>query len=581
MWFLSTYLRPYRKMLVLVLILASINQIFSLMNPQVLRRLIDNYLTKAITGWFTTQQYVYGVLLGLWGMVGTAMISRIAKNFQDYFVNVMTQKIGTSIYQDTIAHTFSLPYAVFENQQSGQLLAKLVKAKDSIQTYIASLINVVFFALVGVLFVIVYSMTVDWRVTLMYAVLVPLMAFTTMTLSKKIKKAQELISNQSNTVAGSITESIRNVSLIKMLWLVKQETKRLDTSNQQILWLELKKVKTVRSIEFIQGTIINAMSTSLIGLLAYLVYAGWLTVGELMSLYFYSFFVFGQLSLFGQVIKNYQEARANHDILQDILKQEPEAIDDHLQKIEQVKSIAIKDVSFWYNPDKIVVRDFSASWKSGQTIAFVWPSGSGKSTILKLLCGLYLPTKGKILINNTATTDINLTDLKHQIGIVSQDAQLFSGSIRDNLLFVAPEATDEDIHLVLKQASLEQFIAELDGGLDALIGEWGIKLSGWQKQRLAIARALLRKPQILIFDEATSALDSLVEKEIADTIRDISLSRPDLMTVIVAHRLSTVMHSNTIYVLEHGQLSESGTHDELLTQHGLYAAMWRQQIGEE
>lgn len=150
-------------------------------------------------------------------MVGTAMISRIAKNFQDYFVNVMTQKIGTSIYQDTIAHTFSLPYAVFENQQSGQLLAKLVKAKDSIQTYIASLINVVFFALVGVLFVIVYSMTVDWRVTLMYAILVPLMAFTTMTLSKKIKKAQELISNQSNTVAGSITESIRNVSLIKML----------------------------------------------------------------------------------------------------------------------------------------------------------------------------------------------------------------------------------------------------------------------------------------------------------------------------------------------------------------------------
>lgn len=581
MWFLSTYLRPYRKILVLVLVLASINQIFSLMNPQVLRRLIDNYLTKATSWWFTTEQYVYGVLLGLWGMVGTAMISRIAKNFQDYFVNVMTQKIGTSIYQDTIAHTFSLPYAVFENQQSGQLLAKLVKAKDSIQTYIASLINVVFFALVGVLFVIIYSMTVDWRVTLMYAILVPLMALTTMNLSKKIKKAQELISNQSNTVAGSITESIRNVSLIKMLGLVKQETKRLDTSNQQILGLELKKVKTVRSIEFIQGTIINAMSTSLIWLLAYLVYDGGITIGELMSLYFYSFFVFGQLSLFGQVIKNYQEARANHEILQDILRQQPEAIDDHLEKIEQVKSIAIKDVSFGYNVEKLVVHNFSASWKSGQTIAFVWPSGSGKSTILKLLCGLYLPTKGEILINNVSTTDINLTELKHQIGIVSQDAQLFSGSIRDNLLFVAPEATDEDIRIVLKQASLESFIAELDGGLDALIWEGGIKLSGGQKQRLAIARALLRKPQILIFDEATSALDSLVEKEIADTIRDISLARPDLMTIIVAHRLSTVMHSDMIYVLEHGILSESGKHTELIDQHGLYQAMWRQQIGEE
>lgn len=581
MKFLSAYLRPYRKILVFVLILASINQIFSLMSPQVLRRLIDNYLTKVWTVSFTTKQYIYGILLWLGWFVGTAMVSRIAKNFQDYFVNVMTQRIGTSIYQDTIAHTFSLPYAVFENQQSGQLLAKLVKAKDSIQTYIASLINVVFFALVGVVFVLFYSFTVDRRVTLMYALLVPMMALTTLWLSKKIKKAQELISAESNIVAGSITESIRNVSLIKMLWLVSQETKRLDVSNQSILWLELKKIKTVRSIEFIQGTTINAMSTSLIGLLAYLVYTGNITVGELMTLYFYSFFVFWQLSQFGQVTKAYQEAKANHDILQDMMKQTPEAPDDHLPVIEQVNSIKIDNVSFSYNADKEVIHEFSANWKSGQTIAFVWPSGSGKSTILKLLCGLYLPTQGQILINNQATTDINLTALKHQIGIVSQDAQLFSGSVRDNLLFVAPSATDDDIRLVIKQASLESFIDELPGWLDALIGEGGIKLSGGQRQRLAIARALLRNPQILIFDEATSALDSLVEKDIADTIHSISKSRPDLMTVIVAHRLSTVMHADTIYVLEHGKLTESWSHDDLLNQKGLYAAMWRQQIGEE
>lgn len=184
-------------------------------------------------------------------------------------------------------------------------------------------------------------------------------------------------------------------------------------------------------------------------------------------------------------------------------------------------------------------------------------------------------------MNSIPTTEINLTALKQKIGIVSQDAQLFSGTIRDNLLFVAPQATDEDIRLVLKQASLESYIAELELGLDTMIGEGGVKLSGGQRQRLAIARALLRQPQILIFDEATSALDSLVEKEIADTIRDISQSRPDLMTVIVAHRLSTVMHADMIYVLEQGNLTESGNHTQLLDQHGLYAAMWRQQIGEK
>ena len=541
---------------------------------------MDNYLVKAVTESFTTNEYLRGVLLWLGGMIGTAMVSRIAKNFQDYFVNVMTQKIGTSIYQDTIAHTFSLPYAVFEDQQSGQLLSKLVKAKESIQTYIASLINVVFFALVGVVFVLVYAATVDWRITAMYALLIPLMAVTTIGLSKKIKKAQMLISAQSNTVAWSITESIRNVSLIKMLGLVGQETKRLDKANQEILWLELKKVKTVRSIEFIQGTIINAMSTSIIGLLAYLVFEQAITVGELMSLYFYSFFVFGQLSLFGQVIKNYQEAKANHEIIQDIMKQQPEAPDLDLKVIDHVNSLKLQDVSFAYNADKEIISDFSAQRSSGQTIAFVGPSWSGKSTILKLICGLYLPTHGTIAINDIPTTDINLTALKHKIGIVSQDAQLFSGTIRENLLFVAPEATDDDIRLVLKQASLESYIAELELGLDTMIGEGWVKLSWGQRQRLAIARALLRNPQILIFDEATSALDSLVEKEIADTIQSISQSRPDLMTVIVAHRLSTVMHADSIYVLEHGKIIEQGHHDHLLTLHGLYAAMWRQQIGE-
>lgn len=185
------------------------------MDPQVLSRLIDNYLTKFDQ--LTRSEYITGVLMGLGGLVGVAMISRIAKNFQDYFVNVMTQKIGMDIYQETIQHTFSLPYKAFEDQQSGQLLQKLAKAKESLQTYISSLINIVFVACIGVLVVVIYSVMVDRRVALMYCLLLPIMGLTTVSLSKKIKTAQDVISKESAQVAGSITESIRNVSLIKML----------------------------------------------------------------------------------------------------------------------------------------------------------------------------------------------------------------------------------------------------------------------------------------------------------------------------------------------------------------------------
>jgi ATP-binding cassette subfamily B protein len=220
-------------------------------------------------------------------------------------------------------------------------------------------------------FVLTYSFIVDRRVGVAYILLLPIMMLTTLAMSRQIKKAQETISKESNTIAGSITESIRNVSLIKMLGLVGQEIKRLDEGNNKVLDLELKKVQTVRLIEFIQGTLINAMRVGLIGLLGYLVYTQAITVGELMSLYFYSFFLFGQLSLFGTVVKNYQEARANHDILQDIMNQEKEKPTDHLEKLGTIKSLGFDAVSFSYTPDKQVLNNISFDTKSGQTIAFV------------------------------------------------------------------------------------------------------------------------------------------------------------------------------------------------------------------
>jgi ATP-binding cassette, subfamily B, bacterial len=223
--------------------------------------------------------------------------------------------------------------------------------------------------------------------------------------------------------------------------------------------------------------------------------------------------------------------------------------------------------------------DISFTVNKGETIAFVGPSGSGKSTLVKLLVGLYRPQDGHIDYNNVNGSDMDFDELRTQIGFVTQDTNLFAGTIKENLLFVNPTATENELKDALQKASCDNLLQRAERGVDTVIGEGGLKLSGGEKQRISIARSLLRKPRLLIFDEATSALDSITEEAITNTIKEISLDREQI-AVLIAHRLSTIMHADKIYVLEQGKIVETGNHQQLLDDKGLYYAMWRQQIGE-
>lgn len=574
---LWNYVKQHRKLLLLALSLATVNQFFSLLDPQIFRMIIDSYATKI--GQLNSTDFVQGVLLLLLASMGVAFVSRVAKNFQDYFANVIVQRVGTKMYSDSVRHSFSLPYAVFEDQRSGEYLQKLQKARIDSEKLITSSINLLFFSAVGILFVLAYAFYVNWLIGLVYFSLFPILGVTIFFISRRIKDAQTKIIKETASLAGSTTETIRNVELVKSLGLENQEITRLNNVNDQILELELKKIRLVRTLSFIQGTLINGLRSVLMLLMLWLVFTQSISLGEFFSLLFYSFAIFNPLQELGQVITSYQEAKASMERLQEIYATKPEEKPSNPVVVTGVKDIIFKDLEFKYqSASKPAASDINLEIKAGQTVAFVGPSGSGKTTLVKLIVGLYKPTKGDVLVNGNSTRTLDYEKFRNRIGLVSQDTQLFAGTIRENLLFVNPKATDIDCIKAINAAAAQTLLERGGLGLETKIGEGGLKLSGGEKQRLAIARALLRNPDLIIFDEATSSLDSITEEEITKTIKNIAEMRPDLITILVAHRLSTVAHANKIFVLEKGKIVEEGTHTDLLNKQGLYYALWRQQV---
>ncbi len=583
MQLLFRYLRPYMRLVVLALLFAVVNNGFNFMNPYILgNRLIDPFASQA--QYFRDNglegAFIEGIILGMLLIVVVSTISWVAKVFQHYYLNVIIQRFGADLYVDVQQHMMRLPYQDFEDSRSGEVLSVLQRAKADSEKFITKFVTAGIEITVGIIIVSIIAIQLTPWLVFVYLGGAALMYFMTNHMSRKIKKLQKTILDKTTALAGTATESFRNIELVKGLGLVAQEAKRFSDTTFGILRQEIKKLKSVRVVSIGYHAFIHTLQQTIIFLLLLFVFYGKITVGQLLMMQLYFYYILGAMEGVGEVVISFREAQASLGNMDVLLAKPVEVQPAQPRKIASINSLMFDNVQFKHrSATQQTLRGINFEVFAGETIAFVGPSGAGKTTLVKLLIGLYTPSGGQVLINSYPANEVDSNQLRHLVGLVSQDTQLFSGTIKENLLFANPEANDAMLQQALQQAACQRLLSRAPQGLDTMIGESGLKLSGGERQRLSIARSLLRKASLLIFDEATSALDSMTEKGITETIKQIAAGK-EFITIMIAHRLSTIMFADRIYVLENGEVIEMGSHQSLLDEKGLYYAMWRQQTGK-
>ncbi len=550
----------------------------------------------------------------LWILVAAGVVLSIlhamATFGRTYFTANLGNRIIRDLRQDLFDHLHRLSLHFYAKERTGAIVSRII---TDIQQA-AQLINGGVVALMmdmSSIFVGLYlTFTIDWRLTAAALTIMPLYALTYRQLNPKVKQAAWRVQSQISKISGNIQERLAGIALVKTSAAERRESERFREDTEEHYERVLEQTTLNGAMNGISELLIHFGQMIVVGYGGWLALHGAISVGDLFKFFGYLQVMYLPVRRFAQVNIVYQTSLASIERVFQVFDITPRIIEkaDPITQPPQAGEVIFDKVRFDYVDDsdesrmtleersdpplpngnggngaaphdrRWILDGISLEVPAGQRVALVGPSGSGKTTLVSLLPRLYDPTEGRILIDGVDIRDYRLRSLRCAIGIVQQDSFLFSGTVRDNIKYGRPSATDEEVIEAAKAANAHDFIEALPEGYDTQLGENGVNLSGGQRQRLSIARAILKNPRILILDEATSALDSESEFLVQQALDRLMTGKT---CFIIAHRLSTVRHVDRILVINRGKVAESGTHEELLARDGLYARLCRQQFGRD